>query len=194
MMSIARCMIDANEGSAAPVVDQFIARAGRPELLASRGRGITARSKPMAMYHDKPGDVSGLNWRIPASSGRNLTSYILADVNFWKSFTAARLQTARGDPGALTLWGTNKERHRMFAEQCTAEYHVRTEGRGRVVDVWEHRPGRDNHLWDCLVNCCVAASEQGIALSSMSMEPTDEDEPITQAMINKMKGRRRRAY
>jgi hypothetical protein len=28
----------------------------------------------------------------------------------------------------------------MFAEQVTAEYYVRTEGRGRTVDEWKARP------------------------------------------------------
>jgi len=57
----------------------------------------------------------------------------------------------------------------MFAEHMTSEYSIRTEGRGRVVDEWALRPGRaENHFWDCLVGCAVAASEQGIVLSGSS--------------------------
>lgn len=53
----------------------------------------------------------------------------------------------------------------MFAEQVTAEYFVRTEGRGRTVDEWKVRPEQsDNHWLDCLVGCFVAASMQGALL------------------------------
>ena len=53
----------------------------------------------------------------------------------------------------------------MLAEHITAEYRVRTEARGRVVDEWKLRAGRpDNHWLDCLVGCAVAASIQGAVL------------------------------
>jgi len=54
----------------------------------------------------------------------------------------------------------------MLAEQLRAEYRVRTEGRGRVVDEWKIRsPGLGNHFLDGLVGCAVAASMQGAALA-----------------------------
>ena len=53
----------------------------------------------------------------------------------------------------------------MLAEHITAEYRVRTEARGRVVDEWKLRAGGpDNHWLDCLVGCGVAASIQGAML------------------------------
>jgi hypothetical protein len=43
---------------------------------------------------------------------------------------------------------------------------VKTEGRGRTVDEWKLRPeASDNHWWDGLVGCAVAASMLGINLS-----------------------------
>jgi hypothetical protein len=57
----------------------------------------------------------------------------------------------------------------MFAEQLTAEYRVPTEGRGRKVDEWKQRPGQDNHFFDCLVGCAVAASMQGAALENIAV-------------------------
>ena len=30
------------------------------------------------------------------------------------------------------------------------------------MDEWKRRPGRDNHLWDCLVGSAVAASVAGL--------------------------------
>jgi hypothetical protein len=53
----------------------------------------------------------------------------------------------------------------MLAEQLTAEYFVKTEGRGRTVDEWKMRPEQsDNHWLDCLVGAAVAASMQGAVL------------------------------
>ncbi|MBC7238286.1 MAG: hypothetical protein H5T69_20795, partial [Chloroflexi bacterium] len=49
---------------------------------------------------------------------------------YWKSFVYARLATSMGDRGCLSLFGDRPEQHRLFAEHLTAEYRVRTEGRG----------------------------------------------------------------
>lgn len=70
-----------------------------------------------------------------------------------------------GDRGCLSIFGDRSEQHRMFSEQVTAEYFVKTEGRGRVVDEWKARPEQpDNHWLDCLVGSAVAASMQGALL------------------------------
>lgn len=83
-----------------------------------------------------------------------------------------------GDRGCLSLFGNSAHKHRMFAEQVTAEYYIKTEGRGRTVDEWKARPEQpDNHWLDCLVGSAVAASMQGCVLPgtdnySSSMKPT----------------------
>lgn len=70
-----------------------------------------------------------------------------------------------GDRGCLSLFGDKADLHRLFAEHMTAEYRVKTEGRGRTVDEWKMRPERsDNHWLDCLVGCAVGASMQGVSL------------------------------
>ena len=46
-----------------------------------------------------------------------------------------------------------------------AEYSVRVEAKGRVVDEWKLPPEQpDNHWFDCLVGSAVAASMQGAIL------------------------------
>jgi len=81
----------------------------------------------------------------------------------------ARLAVPVGDKGSLTLWGTKPGRHRLLADHLTAEYRVRTEGRGRVVDEWKQKPHRpDNHWFDCLVGCAVAASMLGASLGEQT--------------------------
>ncbi len=71
-----------------------------------------------------------------------------------------------GDRGCLSLFGDHAETHRLFAEHLTAEYRIKTEGRGRTVDEWKLRPERgDNHWFDGIVGCAVAASMQGAVLA-----------------------------
>jgi hypothetical protein len=55
------------------------------------------------------------------------------------------------------------DQNRLFADHVTAEYRVRTEGRGRTVDEWKLPANRpDNHWFDWVVGCAAAASMQGI--------------------------------
>ena len=62
--------------------------------------------------------------------------------------------------------GRNPETHMLFSEHMTAEYRVKTEGRGRRVEEWKMRPeAKDNHWWDGAVGCAVAASMVGCVLA-----------------------------
>ena len=64
------------------------------------------------------------------------------------------------------VFGDSAELHRLIAEHLSAEYRVKTEGRGRTVDEWKQRPERgDNHWLDGVVGCAVAASIQGSVLA-----------------------------
>jgi hypothetical protein len=54
-----------------------------------------------------------------------------------ESFVHARLAGTMGDKGCLSLFGDSAERHRLFGEHLTAEYRVKTAGRGRTVDEWK---------------------------------------------------------
>jgi len=116
-----------------------------------------------------------------------------------RRFTRALVQRTETDPDtqqmqlllrarpaavSLSVFGRRAVQHRLFAEHVTAEYRVRTEGRGRTVDEWDlpaHKAatsacerseqtgreaaGRDaagarNHCLDCVLGC-AAASVQG---------------------------------
>jgi hypothetical protein len=102
---------------------------------------------------------------MPNVRGKRAVRYVLFDSNYWKSFAFARLAVPLGDRGCLSLFGRDAQQHRLFAEHLTAEYRVKTAGRGRTVDEWKLRPERsDNHWLDCLVGCAVAASVQGATL------------------------------
>jgi len=136
--------------------------------MPSHGRFVGASSQPFSEYRRKPGDRVGHHWRIPGVQVQRAIRHVLYDTNYWKSFVYARLAVPMGDRGCLSLFGDKPQQHRLFAEHLTAEYRVRTEGRGRQVDEWKQRPGRgDNHWLDGLVGCAVAASIQGVALAGL---------------------------
>jgi phage terminase large subunit GpA-like protein len=165
-LRIERCLIDANWGSATDVVYQFCRQSVHASVvMPSHGRFVGASSQPFSEYKRRPGDRVGHNWRIPNVHGKRAVRHGLYDTNYWKSFVHARLAVPMGDRGCLSLFGDKPEPHRLFGEHLTAEYRVKTEGRGRTVDEWKQRPERgDNHWLDCLVGCAVAASMQGAVL------------------------------
>ena len=165
-LKVERCPIDANWGSSTDVVYQFCRESEfAGVLMPSHGRFVGASGRPFAEYTDRPGDRAGTHWRIPGVQGKREVRHLLYDANFWKSFVAARLNVLLGDRGCLSLFGDRPGDHRLLAEHLCAEYRVRTEGRGRVVDEWKVRPGGgDNHWLDCLAGSAAAAAVQGCAL------------------------------
>jgi len=166
-MSVERCLIDANWGNSTDVVYQFCRQSTHSALLMpSHGRYVGAASTPFSDYKPKRGDRVGLHWRVPGITGKRAVRYALIDTNYWKSFVHARLAVPMGDPGCLSLFAPGSGHdHRLLAEHLTAEYRVKTQGRGRELEEWKLRtPGTDNHWLDCLVGCAVAASMQGAVL------------------------------
>ena len=166
-MRIEKCLVDANWGQSTDTVYQFCRESEYASVLTpSHGKYIGASSKPMGEYKKAVGDRVGLNWRMPNVRGKRAIRHVVYDTNFWKSFVATRLLTSTGDRGALTLFGRSPADHLLFAEHLTAEYRVKTEGRGRRVDEWKMRPdSKDNHWWDCIVGSAVAASMCGCVLA-----------------------------
>jgi len=132
------------------------------------------------------------HWRILSVQGRRAVRHVVVDTNYWKSFVHARLNVAMGDKGRLSLFGRSTQEHRMFAEHLTAEYRVRTEGRGRALDEWKVRAGKpDNHWLDCLVGCAVAASVQGAALLEKGSGQTRGGRPLKLSEVLKRRCRSR---
>ena len=166
VLRIERCLVDANWGESTDVVYQFCRQSAHAAvLLPSHGKYVGASSIPFSEYKRKAGDRVGHHWRIPNVHGRRAVRHALLDTNYWKSFVHARLAVPMGDKGCLSLFGRSAEAHRLLADHLTAEYRVKTEGRGRTVDEWKARVGKaDNHWLDCLVGCAVAASIQGAVL------------------------------
>jgi len=190
-LRIERCLIDANWGNSTDVVYQFCRQSAFASVvMPSHGRFVGASSQPFSEYKRKAGDRLGHNWRVPNVHGKRAVRHVVYDTNYWKSFIHTRFSVAMGDRGCLSLFGDSPDKHRMFAEHMTSEYRVKTEGRGRTVDEWKLRPERgDNHWFDCLVGCAVAASMQGTTLPG-----TDGVAPVKRQRVSfaeLQRGRRR---
>jgi phage terminase large subunit GpA-like protein len=191
MLRIEKCLIDANWGSSTDVVYQFCRQSQFAGIvMPSHGRFVGASSQPFSEYKRKPGDRVGHNWRIPNVHGKRAVRHVVYDTNFWKTFIHARLAVAMGDRGCLSLFGETPESHRLLAEHLSAEYRVRTEGRGRIVDEWKQRPERsDNHWFDCVVGCAVAASMQGVALPGADSLAAKRQGRVSFAELQRRRGR-----
>jgi hypothetical protein len=119
--------------------------------------------------------------------------HVLYDANWWKSFVHARLAVSMGDKGCLSLFGDNSDRHRMLAEHLTAEYYVKTQGRGRTVDEWKQRPDQpDNHWLDCLFGSAVAASIQGAVLFGTDGAPKQKRRRVKLSELQQQARQKRR--
>lgn len=169
VLKIEKALIDANWGQSTDIIYQFCRQnvhAG--VLLPSHGRYVGASSKPMTEYRKQPGDRLGLNWMMPNVAGKRAIRHVIYDSNYWKSFIHARLAVPLGDKGSLSLYGRLPGIHQLFAEHLTAEYRVKTQGRGRWVDEWKLKPERsDNHWLDCTAGCAVCASMLGATLPEL---------------------------
>lgn len=166
VLKIERALVDANWGQSTDVVYQFCRQSSHAGvILPSHGRYVGASSKPMTEYRKQQGDRLGLNWMIPNVAGKRAIRHVIYDTNYWKSFIHARLAVPVGDKGSLTLYGRIPGAHQLFAEHLTAEYRVKTQGRGRTVDEWKLKPqSHDNHFLDCVAGCAVCGSMLGASL------------------------------
>ena len=166
VLKIERALIDANWGQSTDLVYEFCRESRFAGIvLPSHGRYVGASSKPMTEYRKQPGDRLGFNWMMPSVAKKRAVRHVIYDSNFWKSFVHARLAVAIGDKGSLTLYGRIPGVHQLLAEHLTAEYRVKTSGRGRTVDEWKLKPEHhDNHWLDCLAGCAVCGSMLGCTL------------------------------
>jgi hypothetical protein len=159
---IAFLLID--EGYDTEIVRRVIRRSPhRPLMRPSKGRAVGPHESPMAYWKVKDGEKAGPNWLRKCPPGTQ-QEHVQFDANAWKTFARNRLAAVPAAPDALTLFGGDPLAHALFADHLAAEFPTTTEGKGRVVEVWKNRPGRDNHFFDNIVGCAVAASVRGIRL------------------------------
>jgi len=180
-MRLTRCLIDANWGDSTDVVYQFARQSPHAGLLPTHGKAVLAKQSPMMLWPRQDGERKGLNWVDRRAAKRGQARYGMFDTNFWKSFVHARLAVAMGDKAGLSLFQAEPAVHRMLADQLHAEFPELVEA-GRQVNEWKARPGRDNHLFDCLVGCAVGASMCGCGLREQAQGETRRKVTIPEHM------------
>jgi len=139
----------------------------KDRLQPAFGQYIGARHKPIDQYERggrNRGDRIGTGWILKRRMPDNPMRSLLIDSNRWKTFVHERIKLDVGEPGGITLFGDNEQRHRLFGEHVAAEYGVRTEGQGRELIEWKTGPGGNvqNHWFDCLTGCACLASFCGV--------------------------------
>lgn len=137
-------------------------------VVPSHGKGVTARQRPWNQEKKKAGERMGFGWRMPPTRGTRAPRYCLVDTNTWKSAMMDRWTTEAGEPGAWWLYRAAPLRHRMIADNLSAEYPTKTQGHGRELFEWGVRPGRDNHLLDSTILSAVGASILGVKVPGES--------------------------
>lgn len=180
-------MVDTAWGRSTDVIFKFIKESSQiGTIIPARGMAIQPTATPIAEYVKKPGERIGESWIF--RRGTRPLRHLAYDTYYWKSFVRDRILTAKADTSTCTLFGEawDIERHRMFAEQLSAEYSVTAEAKGRKVDVWSVYPGRDNHFFDCLVGCHVAASFKGTKLT-LGETSVKSRKPLQQALPKQRK-------
>lgn len=159
---IERCPVDS--GYAADEVFEFCRSSPHSGVLVpSKGVDYGAKKTPMADTKPVKGEIHGRGWvlRLP---GHRVARQLTFDTYAWATAVARRLATATGDPGALTLFGTDPETHALIADHFTSEFSTEVTAKGRTVEEWQCRVGQDNHWWDCVKGAAAAASLLGVLL------------------------------
>lgn len=169
VLRVGQLFIDANWAQTQGVVRDFARRsAWGPRIVPTHGRYVGASGQTISDKAPDRGERVGANWRTSTIQRQR---HVLYDTNAWKTFVASRWKLAVGDPQGFTV---HAGEHEMLAEQFASERPVRVQSKTRVVDEWKLIPGRDNHLWDCLIGSAVAASYLGLSAVGVESRPASE--------------------
>ena len=167
VLRVNQLFIDANWAQTQGVVRDFARRSTwGPRILPTHGRFVGASGSTISDKAPDKGERVGSNWRT-STIGRQ--RHVLYDTNAWKTLVASRCKLPIADAQTFTVHAGN---HDMLAEQMASEVPVRVESKMRTVDEWKLIPGRDNHLWDCVVGSAVAASYVGISAVGVAARQT----------------------
>ena len=143
-------------------VEAGIIESKSPTAMIAFGVGIGAVQAPIGMWPKKPGRVFGEHW-IEDKPARRKRRCLHVDVNFWKSELHGSLSVPEMHSEAVRWYDATATHHQMIADHCCAETAYRVEARNRTVDEWQLKMSTlDNHHWDNLVGCMVAASRRGL--------------------------------
>jgi len=185
LLKIERLLVDS--GYKPGIVAAVQREVGSAAVMLSKGVGVRASRKPFAAYTQRPGEVLGNHWYIPNVRRTAQFPHVLVDTNYWKSFVHTGLATAPSDRGCISLYGTAKTNHVLFAEHIArSERWVEVTGPYGTVREWSVLPTKpDNHWLDCLVGCAVAASMLGVRVPGQDAKPVRQRKRYTQADLRR---------
>jgi hypothetical protein len=187
-MSINGCLVDRG-WSTTPVTKAIREHPMRGRISPSLGRGYDEHMTPISKFKPKTGELLGEEWYCQPLASKNALRDVIFDSNYWKTFIHRRLSTERGDHGTLTINGKPGERHDLLGRHFCAEFRTIVTGKRRA-DVWRPRPGEtDNHWFDCVVGCAVAASMLGVKLIGKSKLRPSDMQPTQASMTPDADGR-----
>lgn len=159
-MRLDRGLVDARWN--VDLVEAGIQLAGSGIWQPAYGVGIRAKDAPMDMWIKKRGVRRG-NHLVLQKPDRRLFLSVFYDTNYWKTEVYRGLTVPPAHSAAINFYKESQSHHQMYADHMAAERSTRVEARGRIVDEWELPSNKpDNHYWDTLVACAVAASLCGI--------------------------------
>lgn len=172
-------LVDAGWGKVTESIYSWCRHGDRRNVMPSHGVYVGASNKPWSEYKRRPGETLGHHWRIPPIDRTRITSHVIYDTNYWKSFVHEHFKMTLGQTGGLSVFGKNGSRrisadfHLEFAQQVCAEYPVSVEHKGKKTLEWKTKAHiRDNHFLDCVVGCSVAASISGIESTAITSRKT----------------------
>lgn len=145
------------------VVEAVKRKTGGNSMMLSKGKGIKAGNLPMTQYKRRKGEIHGDGYYIPNLSKTREHPHVMFDTNLWKARVYNALSVADGTPGAIMLYKGKAGEHKTIALHFISESATVTEGYGRKVLEFNLPPSKpDNHWWDALVGCRVAAAMIGV--------------------------------
>jgi hypothetical protein len=140
-------------------------------VTMSRGVGIGVTKKPMQEYDLSPKlvfkcgpDKKRPRWIQPVKGRDGLLTRTDFDTNYWKDVTAARF-VQFGDVARWQVFGGDGDDHSMWAAHMSCEAPTLISANGRSVNQWDYAgSSHDNHYWDTVVMCVLAASISGASV------------------------------
>jgi hypothetical protein len=177
-------LIDWSDGAMAEAIAKVCRTSPhKSNLMPIAGVGLKPGQTPMAQFSLRPGEKRGRHYIENRNAGHAVRS-IRADANYWKSRASDALTCPATNPGAITLYGGPTEDHRMVADHYASESHDRqtSESTGATVDIWSLKPNRENHYFDNLYNCLVAACVRGCGTEA---KPKKERITLSQMMAKR---------
>lgn len=162
-IDIQRIGIDSGWGAAHQLVLKFIAEHPQRNLLyPSLGRYYGASTRQIDDYKTAATSRRGDHWLLYRDPIKAPTGQVMFDANHWKTRVMNGLNAKDGDPARLKVDGSYTE-NALFLKHLHSEYVITEEFKGARKEVWKTRAKgwKDNHYFDCLTGCLVAASMCG---------------------------------